>query len=250
MGQKVHPKSFRLKINKTWDSKWYADEKDFADFLRQDVLVRKFILKKLKNAMVARVDIERTANALNINIYSAKPGVIIGRGGQGAEDLKKEIHNSFLKDAFSRKKGLKNINVNILEVDRPGIEASLVGQAIAADLERRIPFRRSIKQAIGRVEKAGAKGVKVIVSGRLDGAEIARRETLFAGKIPLHTLRADIDYSRIAAQTIYGKIGIKVWVYKGEVFEDQNGSNEDGKKKENKEKRSNYREKTNNYKDK
>ena len=244
MGQKVHPKSFRLKINKTWDSKWYADEKDFADFLRQDVLIRKFILKKLKNAMVARVDIERTSNALNINIYSAKPGVIIGRGGQGAEDLKKEIHNSYIKDAFSRKKGLKNINVNILEVERPGLEAALVGQSIVADLERRVPFRRSIKQAIGRVEKAGAKGVKVIVGGRLDGAEIARRETLFSGKIPLLTLRADIDYSRIAAQTIYGKIGIKVWIYKGEVFEDSN--KEEGKNKENQERKTNYREKSNN----
>ena len=245
MGQKVHPKSFRLKINKTWDSKWYADEKDFANFLRQDVLVRKFILKKLKTAMVARVDIERTSNALNINIYSAKPGVIIGRGGQGAEDLKKEIHNSFLKDAFSRKKGLKNINVNILEVERPGVEASLVAQSVAGDLERRIPFRRSVKQAIGRVEKAGAKGVKIIVSGRLDGAEIARRETLFSGSIPLHTLRADIDYARLAAQTIYGKIGIKVWIYKGEVFEDKNNKAE-GKNKENEQKKTNYREKSNN----
>ncbi len=238
MGQKVHPKSFRLKINKTWDSKWYADKKDFADLLRQDVLVRKFIMKKLKNAMVARVDIERTSNALNINIFSAKPGVIIGRGGSGAEDLKKEIHNSYLKDAFSRKRGLKSINVNILEVERPGLEASLIGQVIAADLERRIPFRRSIKQAIGRVEKAGAKGVKVIVSGRLDGAEIARRETLFSGKIPLHTLRADIDYSRIAAQTIYGKVGVKVWVYKGEVFGEQKDK-EEGKNKENRERKSN-----------
>jgi len=221
MGQKVHPKSFRLKINKTWDSKWFAD-KDFADFLRQDVLVRKFIFKKLKNAAISRVDIERAANTLNISVYSAKPGVIIGRGGAGAEDLKKEIHNKFLKDAFSRKKSIKNININILETDKPGIDATLIFQQIAADLEKRIPYRRSVKQAIGRAEKAGAKGIRIIVSGRLDGAEIARRETLFSGKIPLHTLRADIDYSRGAAQTIYGKIGIKVWVYKGEVFNETN----------------------------
>jgi len=230
MGQKVHPKSFRLKINKTWDSKWFSD-KDFPELLRQDVLVRKYIFKKLKTAAVSRVDIERAANALNISIYSAKPGVIIGRGGQGAEDLKKEIHNKFLKDAFSRKKALKNINVNILEVEKPGTDAALIFQAIAADLEKRIPYRRSVKQAIGRADKAGAKGIRVIVSGRLDGAEIARRETLFSGKIPLHTLRADIDYSRGAAQTIYGKIGIKVWIYKGEVFE-QKESNESKEKKE------------------
>ncbi|MFA6422687.1 MAG: 30S ribosomal protein S3 [Candidatus Buchananbacteria bacterium] len=220
MGQKVHPKSFRLKINKTWDSKWFSD-KDFPELLRQDVLVRKYIFTKLKNAAVSRIDIERAANALNISIYSAKPGVIIGRGGQGAEELKREIHNKFLKDAFSRRKALKNINVNILEVEKPGTDAALIYQQIAADLEKRIPYRRTVKQAIGRAEKAGAKGIRVIVSGRLDGAEIARRETLFSGKIPLHTLRADIDYSRGAAQTIYGKIGVKVWVYKGEVFNDQ-----------------------------
>ncbi len=220
MGQKVHPKNFRLKINKTWDSKWFSDN-DFPELLRQDILVRKYIFKKLKNAAVARVEIERAANALNINIYSAKPGVIIGRGGQGAEDLKKELQNKFLKDAFSRKKALKNVNVNILEVDKPGTDATLIVGQIIADIEKRIPYRRVSKQAIGRAEKAGAKGVKIVISGRLDGAEIARRETLFSGKIPLHTLRADIDYSRNAAQTIYGKIGVKVWVYKGEVFEEK-----------------------------
>lgn len=220
MGQKVHPKGFRLKVNKTWDSKWFAD-KDFPELLRQDILIRKFITNKLKTAAVSKVDIERSANSLTINVYSAKPGIIIGRGGQGAEELKKEIHGKFVKDAFSRKKNLRNINVNILEVDKPGTDAALIGQQIAADLEKRIPYRRCVKQAIGRAEKAGAKGVKVIVSGRLDGAEIARREMLFTGKIPLHTLRADIDYSRLAAQTIYGKIGIKVWIYKGDVFEGQ-----------------------------
>lgn len=230
MGQKVHPKSFRLKINKTWDSKWFSDN-DFAEFLRQDVLVRKFIVKKLKTAAVAKVDIERAANSLTISIYSAKPGVIIGRGGQGAEELKKEIQNKFLKDAFSRKKVLKNVNINILEVDKPGTDACLIAQQIAFDLEKRIPYRRAVKQAIGKAEKAGAKGIKVIVSGRLDGAEIARRETLFTGKIPLHTLRADIDYSRLAAQTIYGKIGIKVWVYKGEIFSDKENKNKENKEK-------------------
>lgn len=218
MGQKVHPKSFRLKVNKTWDSKWYADA-DFVQYLRQDILIRKFIQKKLKAAHVSKIEIERSSNGIIVNVYAAKPGLIIGRGGQGVETLKKEMHNEVLKDAFSRKKGLKNINLNIFEVSNPSADAAIIVQGIAGDLEKRMPFRRVVKQAIGRAEKAGAKGVKIMVSGRLDGAEIARRETLFVGKIPLHTLRADIDYSRGAAQTIYGKIGIKVWVYKGDIFE-------------------------------
>jgi small subunit ribosomal protein S3 len=219
MGQKVHPKIFRMNINKTWDSKWFAEPKDFAEFLKQDVQIRRFIFKKLTAASIARVDIERSSNVITINIHAGKPGVIIGRGGQGVEDLKKEIHNKFLKDAFSRQKGLKAINLNIMEVSKPGLDSMLVLQSIAADIEKRVSFRRSIKQALGRVEKAGAQGVKIIVAGRLDGAEIAREEMVFSGKIPLHTLRADIDYARGAAQTIYGKIGIKVWIYKGEVFE-------------------------------
>lgn len=219
MGQKVHPKIFRLNINKTWDSKWFAGKQDFASYLKQDVGIRKFIFTKLKDAGVARVEIERAANAVTVNVFAAKPGIVIGRGGQGAEDLKKQVHNNFLKDAFSRKRNIKSLNINILEVERAGLESALIAQSVAADLEKRIPFRRAVKQAIGRAEKAGAKGIKVIVSGRLNGAEIARRETFFSGKIPLHTLRADIDYSRIAAQTIYGKIGVKVWIYRGEVFE-------------------------------
>jgi small subunit ribosomal protein S3 len=218
MGQKVHPKSFRLKVNKTWDSKWYSDG-DFAAYLKQDVLIRKFIQKKLKAAHVSKIEIERSSNGVIINVYAAKPGLIIGRGGQGVETLKKEMHNAVLKDAFSRQRGIKNINLNIFEVSSPSTDAAIIVQSIIGDLEKRMPFRRVIKQNIGRAEKAGAKGVKIMVSGRLDGAEIARRETLFAGKIPLHTLRADIDYSRAAAQTIYGKIGIKVWVYKGDIFE-------------------------------
>lgn len=219
MGQKVHPKAFRLKINKTWDSKWYADEKSFPEFLKQDVSIRRFIMHKLKTANVSKVDIERAANAIVINIHSAKPGIIIGRGGQGAEDLKKEIHNLFLKDAFSRKRVLKNINLNILEIEKPGLDSAVIMQGVIVDLEKRIPFRRAVKQAIARAEKAGAKGIKIIVAGRLNGAEIARQETFFVGKIPLHTLRADIDYTRGAAQTIYGKIGVKVWVYRGDIFD-------------------------------
>ena len=222
MGQKVNPRAFRLKINKTWDSKWYASSEDFPSFLRQDVSIRRFVVNKLKGAGISKVDIERSSNALTINIYSARPGIIIGRGGQGAEELKRELHNTFLKDAFSRKKVLKNINLNIIEVDRPGLDAAIILQGIAADLEKRIPFRRVVKQAMGKAEKAGAKGIKIIVSGRLDGAEIARREMFLSGKVPLHTLRADIDYNRAAAQTIYGKIGIKVWIYRGDIFNSNN----------------------------
>lgn len=219
MGQKVHPKIFRIKINKTWDSKWFADSQDFSMYLKQDVQIRRFILKKFKEAGVAKVEIERSANTIAINISASKPGLIIGRGGKGAEDLKKEIHNKFLKDAFSRKKGIKNININIFEIDRPALKAAIVAQQVIADLEKRIPFRRTVKQAVGRVERAGARGVKIIVAGRLNGAEIARSETFFSGKIPLHTLRADIDYSRGTANTIYGTIGVKVWIYCGEIFQ-------------------------------
>jgi small subunit ribosomal protein S3 len=228
MGQKVHPKSFRLKINKTWDSKWFSD-RDFPKLLEQDIKIRKFVLKKFKPAGVSRVDIERSNNGVTITIRCAKPGIIIGRGGQGAEDLKKEIHNKFVKDAFSRKKGIKNININIVEVENPSLDGAVIAQQVITDLEKRIPFRRSVKQAIGRAEKAGAKGIKVIVAGRLNGAEIARSETFSSGSVPLHTLRADIDYSRDAAKTIYGQIGVKVWVYRGEVFEENNSNNNQAK---------------------
>jgi len=222
MGQKVHPRAFRLKINKTWDSKWFADEKDFANYLKQDLGIRKFIMKKLKDAGVARVEIERSSGGITINVHAAKPGIVIGRGGQGVEDLKKEIHNLFLKDAFGRKKGIKSVNVNIHEIEKIGLEPMIIMQGVIADLEKRIPFRRAVKQAIGRAEKAGAQGVKVIVAGRLNGAEIAREEMFFSGKIPLHTLRADIDYARGAAHTIYGAIGVKVWIYRGQIFQEKN----------------------------
>jgi len=230
MGQKVHPKAFRLKINKTWDSKWFSD-KEFPQLLEQDIKVRRFILKKFKTAAVSSVGIERSANSININIRCAKPGIIIGRGGQGAEDLKKEVHNKFLKDAFSRKKGIRNININIIEVEDLNLDAAVIVSQVIADLEKRIPFRRAVKQAMNRAEKAGAKGVKVIVSGRLNGAEIARAETFLNGKVPLHTLRADIDYSRDAASTIYGQIGVKVWVYRGEVFEQKTKDNTNNSEK-------------------
>ncbi|OGY46948.1 MAG: 30S ribosomal protein S3 [Candidatus Buchananbacteria bacterium RIFCSPHIGHO2_02_FULL_45_11b] len=210
MGHKVHPKIFRLGELYTWNSKWFA-RKDYAKFLRQDILIRKFLKKELKDAAIAQIEIERTPAATTVIIYSAKPGVIIGRGGQGIEELKKKIKKNFLDPKSS-------LNVNIKEIDQPNLCADLIVQSIAADLEKRMPFRRVMKQAIGRVEKAGAKGVKITVSGRLNGAEIARTETLSSGKLPLHTLRADIDYARGAAQTTYGVLGIKVWIYKGEIF--------------------------------
>jgi len=223
MGQKVHAKAFRLKVNKTWDAKWFT-EFDFAEYLKQDIKIKKFILKKFRNLGISKVEIERAPNGLTINIHAARPGLIIGRGGSGAEDLKKEIQEKFLKDAFSRKKSIKSLNVNILELANPNLDSSVLLQSMALDIEKRTPFRRVVKQMMGRAEKAGAKGIKVIISGRLDGAEIARRELFLYGKVPLHTLRADIDYARGIAQTIYGTIGIKVWLYKGDIFNEKENS--------------------------
>ncbi len=212
MGQKVHPKIFRTGQSQiyTWNSKWFA-KKDYVARLKQDVAIRDFIKKNLKDAAVAKIEIERTANAVTVVIHSAKPGLIIGHAGTGIEDLRKKIKEKFLDKKAA-------LNLNVQEVQNPSLSAEVVLQSIISDIEKRIPFRRAMKQAIGRVERAGAKGVKIVVSGRLDGAEIERDEMLDWGKIPLHTLRADIDYASGAAFTIYGAIGIKVWIYKGEVF--------------------------------
>lgn len=212
MGQKVHPKIFRTGQSQiyTWNSKWFA-KKDYVARLRQDVDIRNFLKKTLKEAAVAKIEIERTANAVTIIIHSAKPGLIIGHAGTGIEDLRKKIKEKFLDKKTT-------LNLNVQEVQNPSTSAEVVLQSMIADIEKRIPFRRVLKQAIGRVERAGAKGVKVVASGRLDGAEIAREETLSWGSIPLHTLRADIDYAGGAAFTIYGAVGLKVWIYKGEVF--------------------------------
>ncbi|MCX6742731.1 MAG: 30S ribosomal protein S3 [Candidatus Parcubacteria bacterium] len=218
MGQKVNPKIFRIGITKTWDSKWFST-RNFSLLLRQDVLIRKFLKSKLKDSGVSKIEIERSAEKINIIIYAVKPGIIIGRSGVGIEDLKNELKKKVLAKAESKVPGKLNLNINIMEVDKPNLNSQIVLDNIIADLEKRIPFRRIMKQAISRVMRAGAKGVRVLVSGRLNGAEIARREMLAEGMLPLHTLRSDIDYSRGAAQTIYGKIGVKVWIYKGEVFE-------------------------------
>ncbi len=221
MGQKVNPKIFRTGIIRNWNSKWFS-KRYFSPLLKQDVVIRKFLKKKLKDAGLAKIEIERSAENINIIIYAVRPGVIIGRSGVGIEDLKQQIIKKILNKKETMVPGKMNLNINIMEVDKPNLNAQVVVAAIIADLEKRIPYRRVMKQAISRVERAGAKGVKIIVAGRLNGADIARTETLTSGMIPLHTLRADIDYARGAAQTIYGKIGVKVWIYKGEVFEKEN----------------------------
>jgi len=214
MGKKVSPKIFRMGTTRTWHSKWFGTGKVYAKNVQQDVLIRKFFLKKLQEAGVDRVEIERHTNKISVGVYTAKPGLIIGRGGSGVEDLKKQIHDKFLKN-FK----LGDINLNIYEVDRPNLSAQISVQSMIGEIEKRMPFRRVMKQAMNRIERAGALGVKVMIGGRLNGAEIARSEMLTSGKIPLHTLRADIDYARGAAHTTYGTIGIKVWVYKGDKFE-------------------------------
>jgi small subunit ribosomal protein S3 len=208
MGQKVNPHGFRVGIILDWDAKWFANKKDFADFLVEDMKIRKFIKQKHNIAGISRIIIERAANTIKINIATAKPGILIGKGGAGIEELRQEIE----------KLTVKKVNVNITEVKRPDLSAQLVAESIASSLERRISFRRAMKQAITRTMKNGAKGIKTSCSGRLGGAEIARREHYHEGTIPLQTLRADIDYGFAEADTTYGKIGTKVWIYKGEVL--------------------------------
>ncbi len=217
MGQKVHPNVFRIGINRSWKSKWFS-KKRYVDFLQQDIHIRKFLQKKLREAGVASIEIERSSGKITVNLHTSKPGIVIGRGGAGAEDLKKEIKKKFLdkKD---------KLELNIHEVSQPYLDAQLVCQNIIEQLEKRIPFRRATKRALDQVMQAGAKGVKIIVGGRLNGAEIARKEKFTQGSIPLHTLRADIDYSRGAAHTTYGSVGVKVWIYKGEVFDKDAASN-------------------------
>lgn len=214
MGQKVNPKIFRMGIIRTWESKWFSKNK-YSDFLKLDVAIRKFLNLKLKDAALDRIEIERSGESIKITIHSAKPGIIIGRSGVGIEDLKNKLQKSVLNKMNIGKMG---VNLNIQEVKNPNLSANIIMQNVIDDLEKRIPFRRALKQAIGKAEKAGAKGVKIMVAGRLNGAEIARNEKLTSGKIPLHTLRADIDYTRGVARTIYGAIGVKVWIYKGDIF--------------------------------
>lgn len=208
MGQKVHPHGLRVGVIKEWDTRWFASKKDFADYLLEDHKIREYLKKKLFPAGVSKIMIERTLNKIVVNIYTAKPGIVIGRGGAGVDILKGEL----------LKLTGKNIVVNIIEVKAPELDAQLVAENIAAQLERRISFRRAMKQSISRTIKSGAKGIKVQCSGRLGGAEIARSEGYHEGSIPLQTIRADIDYGFAEAHTTYGRLGIKVWIYKGEVL--------------------------------
>lgn len=219
MGQKVSPIGLRIGINKTWESKWYAGNKDFAKYLANDNKIRKFLAKKLKDAAVSSILIERNASKTDIIINTAKPGVIIGHGGDEIEKLRKELAK--LVD--------ENVQISIMEVKNPDIDAALVAENIAHQIENRVSFRIAQKRAIRNAMKAGAKGIKTSVSGRLGGADMARTEGYTEGNTPLHTLRANIDYAHKEADTTYGKIGVKVWIYKGEILASkQKGGNENG----------------------
>lgn len=215
MGTKVNPRVFRLATVNGSDAKWFARGLKFKQFLKDDVCIREFLLKKLKEASVDHIEMERTNQNVTIHIFTAKPGVIIGRQGAGVEDLKKQIKNTFYR---GRRVAL---TVNVTEVTRPSLSSAIVAEQIASEIEKRMPFRRTMKQAIERVMKGGALGVRVKLGGRLNGAEISRCEALSAGKIPLQTLRADINFYRATARTIYGAIGVKVWIYRGDVFEEK-----------------------------
>jgi len=209
MGQKVNPHGLRVGVIKGWDTQWFADKKEFSVFLKEDYELRKFIKEKYFAAAIARIYIERAASRINITIHTARPGVLIGKAGSEIE---------VIKASLSKIAKGKQVSVNIVEVKKPDCDAQLVAESIAAQLEKRASFRRCMKQAISRAMRLGAKGVKAMVSGRLDGAEIARTEQYHEGSIPLQTLRADIDYGFAEARTTFGAIGIKVWVYKGEVL--------------------------------
>ena len=207
MGQKVHPIGMRVGVIRDWDAKWYA-EKEYAEYLHEDLRIRKFIASKLADAAVSTVEIERAANRVNVSIHTAKPGMVIGKGGAEVENLRKELN----------KLTGKRVHINIVEIKKPDLDAKLVGEGIARQLENRVAFRRAQKQAIQRTMRAGAHGIKTMVSGRLNGADMARSETHSEGTVPLHTLRADIDYAWEEADTTYGKLGVKVWISRGEVL--------------------------------
>jgi len=218
VGQKVHPIGMRVGIIRDWDAKWYA-EKEYAEFLHEDLKIRKFIASKLADAAVSTIEIERAANRVNISIHTAKPGMVIGKGGSEVENLRKELN----------KLTGKRVHINIVEIKKPDLDAKLVGEGIARQLENRVAFRRAQKQAIQRTMRSGAKGIKTQVSGRLNGADIARSEGYSEETVPLHTLRADIDYAWEEADTTYGKLGVKVWIYRGEILPTKKNTEKGGK---------------------
>ena len=209
MGQKIHPVGLRLGITRTWDSRWF-EKKHYKDWLHEDVKIRKYFTRLMRPAAISKIEIERRANQARVIVNTGKPGIIIGKRGVGIEDIRKNLEQLTGK----------SIQVNVMEIKHPELDARLVGQNIVDQLEKRIAFRRAMKQAIMRSIKAGARGIKVQVSGRLGGAEIARTERNSDGKVPLHTLRADIDYAHVEAFTTFGRIGVKVWIYRGEVLPD------------------------------
>ncbi len=223
MGQKVNPHGIRVGVIKDWDSRWFAKDKDFGDLLVEDYNLRKLLKKQLYTAGVPKIEIERDAAKVRVNIYCSKPGMVIGKGGAEIEKLRAQCEKMLNKPVL----------INIIEVKSPDLNAQLVAENIAAQLEKRVSFRRAMKQSIGRTMKFGAKGIKVQVSGRLGGAEIARSERYHEGTIPLQTLRADIDYGFAEAATTYGRIGVKVWLYKGEVLGGARAQKDDNEKKEN-----------------
>lgn len=236
MGQKVNPNGLRVGVIKDWESRWYADKRNFGDTLVEDYNLREYLLETLAPAGVPKVEIERDAKRVRINIHVAKPGMVIGRGGSEIEKLK----------ATLEKKLGKSVSLNIIEVKSPDVNAQLVAESIASQLERRISFRRALKSSIGRAMKLGAKGIKCQASGRLGGAEIARSETYKEGTVPLQTIRADIDYGFAEAKTTYGRIGVKVWISKGEVLQGHNVVEErkfdDSRKPDRRRRRNNNRE--------
>jgi small subunit ribosomal protein S3 len=219
VGQKVHPIGLRIGIIRDWESRWFASNKDFATLLHEDLAIRKHIETRLKEASVSKVEIERAAKRVNITIHTAKPGMVIGKGGTEVETLRKHLNDTTGK----------RVHINIVEIKRADLDAKLVAESIARQLEGRVSFRRAQKQAIQRTMRSGAKGIKTQVSGRLGGADIARAEHYSEGTVPLHTLRADIDYAHAEADTTYGKLGVKVWIYRGEVLPVKKNSEEGGK---------------------
>jgi small subunit ribosomal protein S3 len=222
MGQKVHPTGFRLGIATDWTSKWYANTSDFADFLGEDLKVRNYLRKKLSQAGVSRIQISRPAKAMTVTIHSARPGIIIGKKGEDIEKLRIEV-------ASLVSVHINNVKINIEEIRKPELDAQLVAEGIAAQLERRVMFRRAMRRSVTSAMRIGAEGIKINVSGRLNGAEIARNEWYREGRVPLHTLRAVVDYGFAEALTTYGILGVKVWIYKGEVFSLEDGESGKGK---------------------
>lgn len=209
MGHKVHPNGFRLGVHRGWEANWFATDKDYLKLLHEDLEMRRLILRRLRNAGIAKIETERSSNAqLTVTIHTAKPGIVIGKSGQLVEALRQRLKREIGKD----------VRLNIIEIGRPELEAALVARNIADQLEKRIAFRRAVRQALQRTMRFGAKGIKVVVAGRLGGSEMSRREREVEGSVPLHTLRADIDYGTAEAHTTYGRIGVKVWIYKGDVL--------------------------------